>query len=207
MERRTSFGNDVTLCVGLIAVGTFSRLALQDIPNFAPVARLALFAGYACRSRWMALGVPLATLAITDQVIGGYAWQLRLSVYGLLAAPVLMSVWIRRVTRNAASCEWSPLQAISVGGACLASSLLFFFGSNIAVWATSTWYPHNFTGLLECLTNALPFFRYTLGGDLVFGLGSFGALAGWRALARLSVTESAPAFARATGPECGCENG
>ncbi len=80
------------LALGLIAAGTMARLAFRDLPNFAPVAALALFAGYYFRC-----------------------------------------------------------------------------------WLTMEFYAKTGAGLLQCYIQALPFFRYTLIGDLVFSVGLFAA--------------------------------
>lgn len=49
------------------------------------------------------------------------------------------------------------------------ASFSFFLISNLGVWWYS--YPHSLTGLLTCYTLAIPFYRNTLVGDLVFGYG------------------------------------
>ncbi len=53
-----------------------------------------------------------------------------------------------------------------------AASFLFFLLSNLGVWYY--WYPHTLDGLLTCYTLAIPFYRNTLLGDLVFGYGFIG---------------------------------
>ncbi len=47
------------------------------------------------------------------------------------------------------------------------ASILFFVVSNFGVWLS--WYPRTLQGLLTCYTLALPFYRNTLIGDMVFG--------------------------------------
>lgn len=49
------------------------------------------------------------------------------------------------------------------------ASFLFFLLSNFGVWYN--WYPHTWSGLLECYLLAVPFYKNTLLGDLVFGYG------------------------------------
>lgn len=49
------------------------------------------------------------------------------------------------------------------------ASLLFFLLSNFGVWWH--WYDHNIEGLVRCYTLAIPFYRATLIGDLIFGYG------------------------------------
>jgi hypothetical protein len=64
------------------------------------------------------------------------------------------------------------LSARRVVGASLAASTLFFLVTNAAVWWA--WYPHSGEGLVRCFARAVPFFAYTLSGDLVFACGLFG---------------------------------
>lgn len=51
------------------------------------------------------------------------------------------------------------------------ASFTFFLVSNLGVWWH--WYPHTTAGLITCFTLALPFYKRTLLGDLVFGYGYF----------------------------------
>lgn len=59
----------------------------------------------------------------------------------------------------------------SVGG-----SLSFFIISNLGVWL-GPWYTHNLAGLIKCFTLALPFYRNTLLGDVVYTIAIFSAYA------------------------------
>lgn len=49
------------------------------------------------------------------------------------------------------------------------SSFLFFLVSNFGVWYY--WYPHTLEGLLTCYLVAVPFYKNTLFGDIMFGYG------------------------------------
>ena len=84
--------------VALVAVGVAARVGLQDVPNFAPVAALALFAGYYFSRRAVACAAPLLVMLVSDSWIdaGGYPLPLMLTVYGLLALPVLFGRPVRR---------------------------------------------------------------------------------------------------------------
>ena len=52
------------------------------------------------------------------------------------------------------------------------SAALFFVISNFGVWLT--WYPRTWQGFSTCFINAIPFFRNTLVGNLVFAAILFG---------------------------------
>ena len=84
---------ELAVFVLLVGAGVSLRIRLHDIPNFAPVAAMALFAGYFFRSWLVALCVPLAVMAISDTVIGGHDWRRMAVVYGMLAAPVALRTW------------------------------------------------------------------------------------------------------------------
>ena len=52
------------------------------------------------------------------------------------------------------------------------ASFAFFLISNLGVWWYS--YPHTVSGLIACYVLAIPFYKYTLIGDMIFGYGFFG---------------------------------
>src|SRR5437763_461534 len=59
----------------------------------------------------------------------------------------------------------------------LASLVLFYLVTNFAWWAGYDLYPHTLGGLLMSYTAALPFFGWTLLGDLCYATVLFGGLA------------------------------
>jgi hypothetical protein len=159
---------NLALVVVLVALAIVSRLA-QTVspwfpPNFHAVAGTALFAGFLFRSRALALLVPFAAMVISDQVLGGYDHGVMIAVYASLAMPVLFGDWLTR--------RFSPTRMV---GFAVLSSTLFFLVTNLAVWMA--WYPHTAAGFNRCFLRALPFFGYTLAGDLVFACGLFGIYA------------------------------
>ena len=61
-------------------------------------------------------------------------------------------------------------------GSSLAGSVLFFIVTNFGVWTFSAvTYPHTLAGLASCYVAAIPFFRNTVIGDLVYVTSLFGA--------------------------------
>ena len=165
---------DILTATLLVCMGVVLRLGLEDYPNVSPVAALALLAGYILRGRVLALAVPLIVLTMSDLYFGGYAPKVMFSVYALLALPALAGRSLNNFHQN----QKSPaLSVASVGATGLGFSVLFFLGTNLAVWSSSSFYPMNLTGLLECYTAALPFFRQTILGDMIFVSLFFGSYA------------------------------
>ena len=152
----------LALLVALAAASRMGQVVCSWLPpNFQAVAGTALFAGFLFRSRAVALVVPLAAMWLSDQILGGYDRLVMAAVYGSFAVPVLLGHWLER-----------RLSARRVVGASLASSSVFFLVTNAAVWWA--WYPHSAEALVRCFVRAIPFFAYTLSGDLVFACGLFG---------------------------------
>ena len=186
------------IVLGLIGMGAGLRVLFRDVPNFAPVAALAIFAGYYLRSIWMAVLVPLGVMFLSDSVLGGYDWKLMAVVYGMLAFPVLLRYPLRRWLRvERGQPAAASIAAAGLVGCSLISSVLFFAVTNFACWLSMDIYSLDWSGLAHCYAQALPFFRYTLTGDLTFAVILFGGyslavVAGWsRAVQQ--------------GPQCGVQ--
>lgn len=146
-----------------ILAGAGLRL-IMPIPNVSPIAAIALFAGAYLGRRWLAVLMPLAILFLSDLAIGLHnqmpAVYLSFALIALLSFDFLGK-------RNVQALSWR------VGGASVASSLIFFVVTNFSVWLSGGMYAHNLTGFIECYTLALPFFTNTLLGDVAFTAAMF----------------------------------
>ena len=156
---------DILLTVVLICVGVVLRLLVADYPNISPVAALALLAGYVLVHRGLAVAVPLGILLVSDLQFGASNPIVMISVYSLLALPVLAGKPLRNLHRSGKS---PTLNFASVGVSGVVFSILFYVGTNFAFWVSSSFYTKDMAGLLECYAAALPFFRQTLLGDMIF---------------------------------------
>jgi hypothetical protein len=162
--------------VSLIAAGALSRIYFRELPNFAPIAAMALFSGYFFRNAKVAVLAPLLAMSLSDLVIGAYQWQMMVLVYGMLALPVAFRGWLKKhLAIGRGSLRSTSLAMGGLLSCSLASSLLFFLVTNFGCWITM--YERSPAGLLHCYQQALPFFANTLTGDLVFGGALFGSYA------------------------------
>ena len=144
----------------LIVVAAFSRL-LPHPSNFTPVAAIALFGGVYLDKR-LALVVPILAMVVSDYFIGFYGGMYW--VYGSFVLIGVIGLWLRNHKK--------PLPIL---GGTLASSILFFVVTNFGVWMTpGSIYTKTWSGLVECYMAAIPFFRNTLGGDVIFVAVLFG---------------------------------
>ena len=164
-----SLRNELPIFVAVVSAGVLIRLACLDLPNFAPVAAIGMFAGFYFYRRSLALLVPLAIMAISDRWAGGYSWLVMSSVYTCFLVPPLLGRALRpRYTKLSLGAKIVARAAVLA--AALGGSLLFFLVTNFAVWAASS-----NLGFVQCYVEAIPFYRFTLFGDLFFSATLFTA--------------------------------
>lgn len=170
MPNVSKLASYAALAATLIAFAAMARL-LPHPPNFTPVAAIALFAACVTRSSAAGLAIAAAAMVVSDLSIGFYDWRVMAAVYFAFALPALLG-------RTLPAGRLAPART---GAFALAASVWFFLVTNAAVWAFGPLYPTTAAGLGAAYTSALPFFKYTLAGDLAWTAALFG---GWAALRR-----------------------
>lgn len=140
----------------LILLGAVLRVVPHP-GNFAPIAAIALFGAVYIKDRRLALIVPLAAMIISDIFIGFDSLQSRMIIYGLFLTIGLMGLMIRE-RKN----------VFTVVGGSIFGSTIFFLISNLVWLYPPVMYAHTWQAQMLSYTNALPFFRYTLIGDLFY---------------------------------------
>jgi hypothetical protein len=170
---------DAFLFFLLVIGGVLLRLWLRDYPNVSPVAALALLSGCLFSKRLIAITVPLSIMVISDLKFGGYDFFIMMSVYICLILPALAGPWLKSLLQTSPKIVKSGL---AIGTSGLLCSIAFFVVTNFTVWWCGSMYPHSMSGLMLCYSQAIPFFRHTLLGDLVFAfafLGSYAVALQW----------------------------
>jgi hypothetical protein len=145
----------IALALGLAGAAIAGRL-LPHPWNFTPLAGALMASGAYLGWRYGLL-TALASLVVSDYLLGAYDWRLMVVVYAMALLAVAASSWMRNGNRLARL-------VLTVFG----TSTAFFLATNFAVWLFSAWYPPNISGLLECYSMALPFYRNSLAGDLFY---------------------------------------
>jgi hypothetical protein len=146
-------------------------VALRFLPHsfgFTPVGASLLFFG--ARGTMRRAWIPLAMLAASDVLLTllwyKYPFTWDHFVTWAWYAGILWLGTLLRSTNN-------PLR---IGGSSLLASISFFVVSNFAVWAAwSDMYAKTWQGLMTCYAAAVPFFRNTVLGDLLFTAVFFAA--------------------------------
>ncbi len=151
-----------------IIVGISTRF-MEALPaNFGAIGAIALFGGAYFSNRALGLVLPLGVLLASDLLMGftGTGTALYASqpfVYGGFLLIGFMGFLLRKGK--------SPLK---IAGGSLGGSVTFYLVSNFGVWLTSGFYAKTLGGLMTCYGAAIPFFKYTVAGDLVFNTLFFG---------------------------------
>ena len=168
------------LALLLLVGGIFLRLT-PHIANFAPISATALFGGAYLNKRFAIL-VPLAAIAISDylllyvnpfsnpvvnfshiQPISAMFHSTTLYVWGSFTISGLIGIWLK-----------NRVKPSNVIAASFLASLQFFVITNFGVWAGGM-YSRGLDGLVQSYIMGLPFFRWTLMGDLFYTGVFFGA--------------------------------
>jgi hypothetical protein len=114
--------------------------------NISPLGSFGFFG----KNKWLFF----TTIILFDWLVGGFYPGFWVTYLGFAMYPLLGK--LAKSTRL--KLTLLPL-----------ASFLFFLVSNFGVWWY--WYPHTLTGLTTCYLLAVPFYKQTLIGDLVFGYG------------------------------------
>lgn len=137
----------------IIVIAVVLRLVPHPA-NFAPIAAMALFGGVYLNKKY-ALIVPMLAMFVSDLFLGFHNTMVFVYVSFLLTGAI--GLWLRKHKNT---------QNIIISS--FASSIIFFLITNFGVWLAGNLYPMTITGLVECYILAIPFFRNTILGDLVY---------------------------------------
>lgn len=140
--------NKKNLIIAIIMLAAVLTRLVPHLPNFTPVTAIALFGGLYISNKILAYALPITIMFISDIFLGFSS--ITLFVY----------VGFMLVTLIGTLRKKPNFLTIFMG------SLSFFIVTNFGVWLLG--YPKTWTGLVECYTLALPFFRNSLLGDFFY---------------------------------------
>jgi len=158
----------------LVLLAAFSRL-IPHPPNFAPIGAMALFGAAYFSKKYIALIIPVLSMWLSDLVINNVIYAQYFDGFTFFYQGFYWTYAAFIVIGVIGFFMLKKIQLKSVALASLLAAVLFFVISNFGVWASGTMYPKNFSGLLACYTAAIPFFKNTLMGNLVYSVVLFGA--------------------------------
>jgi hypothetical protein len=144
----------------ILLAAALCRLVIPDsLPNFSPIAAIALFSGACISDRRLSLALPLAALFLSDLVLGLHGTML--FTYAGFLGVFLIGRYFK------------PSLGLSMIMTSLAGSVFFYLLTNFGYWLL---YAPEKTlgGIYKAYFDAIPFFRNTVAGDLFFSTILFG---------------------------------
>lgn len=154
--------SNVLVVVMIILCGALMRW-IPHLPNFSPIAAMALLSGVYIRDNRLAFLVPFVSLILGDIVIGFH--NLIPFVYFSFALTVIMGLFIRK------NCGM-----VKIAGASLVSAVLFFIVTNFGAWLVMPVYTKNMSGLMASYVAAIPFFGNTLMSHMFYSMVLFAGI-------------------------------
>jgi hypothetical protein len=158
------------IALTLIIGGVLLRL-VPHLPNFAPITGIAIFGGTYLSKKYAVI-LPFLIIAISDYLllyispykidftqihpISAMFHSTTLYVWGSIIVSGIIGIWLKghRSFKNFVT-------------ASLFASLQFFIVTNFGVWAEGM-YNRDLGGLLESYMMGIPFFKWTVLGDLFY---------------------------------------
>ena len=130
-------------------LGTLSRI-IPHPANFTPIGAILIFYG-AKRGYKSSIILGLSIMIISDLLLG-MSFTTVFVYLGFIGYALTAALYNKR---------------FGIVVAPVLSSILFFIVTNFGVWL-GPWYTHDLNGLIKCFTLAIPFYRNTILGDIVF---------------------------------------
>ena len=163
--------------LGILTVFAVASRNLPHPDNFAPTTAVALFGAATFASRRAAVLVPLGSLFLSDlilQLTYMAGWQPNWGFYPgqwVTYSCILATIGLGFLIRDRRT-------VVTIAGATLTSSLLFFLVTNFAyIYGPDSIYPRTLHGLVLGYEAAIPFFQRSLAGDFFYSTVLFGTLA------------------------------
>jgi hypothetical protein len=174
MNTGNKFNTRLSVLLGIVFVATISRIMILPklgyFSNFSPIDSIALFSGCYFSKRWQSVAITILSVLIGDMALSlimGGVWTLFYpGFYWQYASYILMVLMGSMVSRK--------MNAVSLLGACVASSLLFFTITNFGTWLSWSLYPKTLSGLSACYVAAIPFLKNTVISDILYSGIFFG---------------------------------
>lgn len=147
--------------------------------GFAPQIAMALFAGSVIKDKRISFLFPVLSMFISDLLYQVLYLQGLSSIKGFYGGQVSNYLLIASITIIGFFINKSSVAKIFAGS--LAGAIYYFIVSNFMVWAgggldiNNLPYEKSFNGIILCYTEALPFFKWSLGATLIFSGLFFGS--------------------------------
>jgi len=157
----------IILGLGLILIAAISRL-IPHPPNFTPLAAIGLFGAAYFANRKLAFIIPLAAWWFSDLLLNNTIYAQYSEGFTLFSSYQIGSFIALALIVLVGFTMLKKVNLKSIFGSSLVAAILFFLISNFGVWLMGTMYPMNISGLMACFAAGVPFFGWTLLGNVVY---------------------------------------
>lgn len=171
-----------TLALAIVIACIF-RL-IPHYPNFTPMAAIAMLGGAYIASGVWKFAVPLLAMLVSDYITVttiNAQWTTpakyftspeTVLVYFSVVLMTVVGIWYGKHKQSLLN----GTQAARLGFASFTSALVFFLVSNFGTWVSGHGLGMNFSGLIGTYALGIPFFGYTIAGNVVYAFLFFGLL-------------------------------
>lgn len=153
----------------LTAFGYQAELSTNYPWSFTPMLAICLFAGAMLANRWVSCGMLLGSLLVSDLAIWGITGHFNWAFYPTLPINYccFLAIAVLGDTTLAANLARGRVwgKSLIMG---LAASVGYFIVTNFVSWISLPEYTKDLSGLIQCYTAAIPFYRNTLLGTLLY---------------------------------------
>jgi hypothetical protein len=163
-----------TVLSGFILVAALSRL-LPHPYNFAPMGAMSLFGAAYFADKKFSFLIPLFAMFVSDLLVNNLLYS---SYYGGFTLFTEGFYWMYGAIALIVGAGMFILKKVNVKtviAGSLTASIIFFLVTNFGSWIADPAYPLTLSGLMMSYTAGIPFFHYTVLGDLVYCGVMFGA--------------------------------
>lgn len=160
------------IVAGVIVFVALSRL-LPHIPNFTPIAAMALFGGALLSDRKSAYFFTFAALLFSDLLVNALLYK-DYNFLNYFSQPYVWAVYFSfGLTVFMGGLIQNKLSVKNVAFFSVSSSLVFWLITNFACWPNNPLYTQDLAGLVNCFVAAIPFLGNVV-GDLFYNTLLFG---------------------------------
>lgn len=160
------------IVAGAIFIVALSRL-LPHLPNFTPLASMALFGGAYLYNKKHAYMFTFAALIVSDILVNTFLYH-DTNFINYLTQPYVWAVYFSfLLTVFMGTSMQQNISIFKVAFFSVSASFLFWLITNFACWPNNPLYTQDAAGLLNCYVAAIPYLGNVL-GDLFYNTILFG---------------------------------
>jgi hypothetical protein len=159
--------------IALIIVVALARL-IPNMPNFSPMAAVALFCAAHFDKLWKAILVTLLATFVSDVILNNTIYSSMNNGFTFFYDGFIWQYLAYIAIAFLGSTIFNSINKAKVLGASITSTLIFFLISNFGAWISLPFYSKDLAGLMASYTAGLPFLKNTLLSDLFYTSILFG---------------------------------